>query len=159
MSANPIKWSNTLKQFVGFCQRIVWVCLIILWGWCLFKVNSRSTRKRCKICSKLIIKAPERRRRSGVFIVNFEHISHLFLVFLFLALNWSMLAGELSIITACFLKPVSRGIVNYHSLFFKTCKVENASFFLTSSNVAWVLILKIIIIDHHSFVECLNRPL
>ena len=23
LSANPIKWANTLKQFVGFCQRIV----------------------------------------------------------------------------------------------------------------------------------------
>ena len=45
--------------------------------------------KRCEICSKLTIKTPERRqwRRSGVFIVNFEHISHLFLVFLFLTLN------------------------------------------------------------------------
>ena len=31
-------------------------------------------------CTKLTIKTPERRqwRRSGVFIVNFEHISHLF---------------------------------------------------------------------------------
>ena len=38
----------------------------------------------CEICTKLIIKTPERRqpRRSGVFIVvNFEHISHIFLVF------------------------------------------------------------------------------
>ena len=33
LSANPTKWSNTLKQFVGFCRRIVLVCLIILWGW------------------------------------------------------------------------------------------------------------------------------
>ena len=32
-------------------------------------------------------------RRSGVFIVNFEHISHLFLVFLLLILNKSILAG------------------------------------------------------------------
>ena len=30
LSANPTKWSNTLKQFVGCSQRIVWVCLIIL---------------------------------------------------------------------------------------------------------------------------------
>ena len=28
---------------------------------CLFKVNNRNTRKRCEICSKLIIKTPERR--------------------------------------------------------------------------------------------------
>ena len=42
----------------------------------LFKVNNRNTRTRCKICSKLTIKIPEQRhwRRSGIFIVNFEHI-------------------------------------------------------------------------------------
>ena len=55
----------------------------------LFKVNNRNTRTRCEICSKLTINTPERRqwRRSGVFIVNFEHISHLALVFLLLILN------------------------------------------------------------------------
>ena len=44
----------------------------------LLKVNNRSTKTRCKICSRLTIKIPERRhwRRSGIFIVNFEHISH-----------------------------------------------------------------------------------
>ena len=37
----------------------------------------------------LTIKTPERRqlRRSGVFIVNFEHISHLALVFLLLTFS------------------------------------------------------------------------
>ena len=46
----------------------------------LFKVDNIITRKRYEICSKLTIKTPERRqwRRSGVFIVNFEHISHFF---------------------------------------------------------------------------------
>ena len=55
----------------------------------LLKVNNRNTRTRCEICSKLTINTPERRqwRRSGVFIVNFEHISHLVLVFLLLTLN------------------------------------------------------------------------
>ena len=44
----------------------------------MFKVKNRNTRKRCKICSKLTIKTPERRhgRRSGVFIVNFEHFPY-----------------------------------------------------------------------------------
>ena len=32
-SANPTSWSDALKQFVGNSQRIVWVCLTILWGW------------------------------------------------------------------------------------------------------------------------------
>ena len=55
----------------------------------LFKFNNRNTRPRCEICSKLTIKTPERRhwRRSGVFIVNFEYISHLALWFLFLTLS------------------------------------------------------------------------
>ena len=54
----------------------------------LLKVNIRNTRARCEIYSKLTIKIPERRRRrSGIFIVNFEHISHLVLVFLFLTLK------------------------------------------------------------------------
>ena len=33
LSTNPAKWSNTLKQFVGFGRRIVWVCLANSWGW------------------------------------------------------------------------------------------------------------------------------
>ena len=33
LRANPTKWSNTFKQFVSCCRRIVWVCLTILWGW------------------------------------------------------------------------------------------------------------------------------
>ena len=35
LSANFTKWSNTLKHFVGNSRRIVWVCLNILWDWCL----------------------------------------------------------------------------------------------------------------------------
>ena len=46
----------------------------------LLKVN-RSTRTRCETCSKLTIKTPERRH------VNFEHMSHLVLVFLLGTLN------------------------------------------------------------------------
>ena len=55
----------------------------------LLKVNNENTKARCEICSKLIIKTPKRRqlRRFGVFIVNFEHISHVVLVFLLLTLN------------------------------------------------------------------------
>ena len=56
----------------------------------LLKVNNRNTKTRCETCSKLTIKTPERRderRRSGVFIVNFEHISHLVLVFPLLTLS------------------------------------------------------------------------
>ena len=48
--------------------------------WNMFKGNYKNTRKR-------------HWRRSGVFIVNFEHISDLFLVFLLLTLNKQMLAS------------------------------------------------------------------
>ena len=69
----------------------------------MFKVNNRNTRTRCEVCSKLTIKIPERRqrrrsgifivnfehtwRRSGIFIVNFEHTSHFVLVLLLLTLS------------------------------------------------------------------------
>ena len=54
----------------------------------MFKVNNRNTRRSCEICSRLTIKTPERRRRrSGIFIVNFELILQLALVFLLLTLS------------------------------------------------------------------------
>ena len=61
----------------------------------MFKVSSRNTRAWCEICSKLTVKTPERRhwRHSGVFVVNFEQISHPVLVFLLLALKMLLPAG------------------------------------------------------------------
>ena len=46
----------------------------------MFRVNNKDTER-------------SHWRRSGVFIVNFEHISHLGLVFLLLTLNMQMLTG------------------------------------------------------------------
>ena len=51
----------------------------------LLKVDNGNTRTRYEISSKLNIKTLE--RRSSVFIVSFEHISHLVPVFLLLTLN------------------------------------------------------------------------
>ena len=64
-------------------------------GTYMFKVNNRNTKTRCKICLKLTIKTPEWRqwRRSGVFIVNFKHISRLVLLFLSLTLSSLISAG------------------------------------------------------------------
>ena len=69
-------WFLTTKSIIHFVAKLL--------------RNNRNTRTRCEICSKLKIKTPERRqwRRSGVFIVTFEHISRLFLVFLLLTLSW-----------------------------------------------------------------------
>ena len=52
----------------------------------LFIVTNKNTRRRREICSKLTIKT-ERRLRSGLFVVNFEYISSLVLVFLLLTLS------------------------------------------------------------------------
>ena len=43
----------------------------------MIKVNNRNTTTRYEICSKLTIKAPERRhwRRSGVFIVDWTYFT------------------------------------------------------------------------------------
>ena len=61
----------------------------------IFEVNNRNTRTSCEICSKLTIKIPEQCHWhcSGIFIVNFEHTSHLVLVFLLLTLNIKLPAG------------------------------------------------------------------
>ena len=61
-----------------------------------FKVNNRNS---CEICSELPIKTPERChwRCSGIFIVNFEHILHLFQLFLLSTLSKWMFAGIASI--------------------------------------------------------------
>ena len=54
-----------------------------------FKVDNGNTRTMCEIRSKLTIKTSERRhwRRYGIFIVNFEQVSHIALVFPLLSLN------------------------------------------------------------------------
>ena len=61
---------------------------IIKFSWhLLVQVNHGYTRTMREILSRLAIKTPEERRcRSGVFIVNFEHISHT--VLLFPLLTW-----------------------------------------------------------------------
>ena len=51
----------------------------------LFKLNIKNTDKGCEVSLKLTMKTPDRRhlRSSGVFIVNFEHISQLFSSFFY----------------------------------------------------------------------------
>ena len=73
----------------------------------LLKVNS-NTKTRFEIWSKSIVKAQER-PHSGVFIVNFEHISCLVLVFLMLTLNKQMPAGFKIVIKMGFLSDRTVG--------------------------------------------------
>ena len=62
----------------------------------MFKVYNGNTRTKYEKSSKLTIKTPERChwRHSGVFIINFEHISHFVLVFLLLTLNMLLAAWK-----------------------------------------------------------------
>ena len=105
LRANPTKSSNTLKQFV--CN-LPTNCLSVFDHFVIlalkglitfrtqlrsilpfpvgiypFKVNFRNTTTRCEICW----------HHSRVFMVNFEHISYLILVFLLLTLNMQLLTG------------------------------------------------------------------
>ena len=98
---NP--WKKKLHQITLVCDNIdLWVASAAIY---LLKVNNRNTRTRYEICSKLAIKTPKRRhcRRSGVFIVNFEHISHLCLVFLLLTLNMWLPAGKIHVFECYFI--------------------------------------------------------
>ena len=58
-------------------------------------VSNKNSRTMCEICPKLTIKTPERHQWHGlgVFIFNFEYISHLVLVFLLLTLNTQLPVG------------------------------------------------------------------
>ena len=62
----------------------------------LVSSNNRNTRKKCEICLVFTINTPVQRqwRRPGVFFFNFEHISHLSLLFLLLNLNRLMFATQ-----------------------------------------------------------------
>ena len=71
---------DTLSQTVYFLFPLLSSYDIVY----LLKVNNRNTRTRCEICLKLTI---NQWRRSGIFIVNSEDISHLVLAFLLLTLN------------------------------------------------------------------------
>ena len=106
----PFSQNNWVKAVNYFCKKSsmvdVWrsskICHVFLVSYSslhllysfqaniyLLKVTNWNIGKRCEICSELAIKIPERRqwRCYGFFIVNFKHVTHLFLVFLMLALN------------------------------------------------------------------------
>ena len=77
----PTSYHKSVKSFASFL-------VLFLPSRHLFKVDYRDWA-RCKICSKLRTKTPERHQwcRSGVFIFNFEHISYFVLVLLLLTLS------------------------------------------------------------------------
>ena len=68
---------NVLKRLREFFGKHTGVFL----GNYMFKVNNANARTRCEIYSKLTMEQWRQWRCSDVFIVNFEHISHLDLCF------------------------------------------------------------------------------
>ena len=72
----------------------VWLCITPK-NIYLFKTNNGNIRTMQEICSKLTIKTSEWRQwcRSGVFLINFEHISNIFPTFPLLTFNKWMPAG------------------------------------------------------------------
>ena len=89
-----LKQQTVYKKHLVFIYNSFWFRKPLYWANLnanyMFKVIKRNTRARCKICSELAIKTPERRHwgRSGVFIVNFKLISHVVLGFLLLPSSW-----------------------------------------------------------------------
>ena len=79
-------WKGVVRTFSFACTQPTITCS---------KLKNKNSRTRYEIGMKLTIKTPERRqwRRSGLFIVNFEQVSYLTLMFLFLTLSTDMLAG------------------------------------------------------------------
>ena len=63
LSGNPTELSNTLQQFVGCCRRIVWVCLIVLWG-CLKELKVLANSCSCDN-SKHLLKSGIRKKEAG----------------------------------------------------------------------------------------------
>ena len=98
-----LAWLNTNlgKIFCFVTKMVSWVFYPA--SIYLLKADKRNTRTRCEICSKLPIKTLERRYWHHsvsdaidiilAFTVNFEHSSHLPLVFLLLTLSMWMPAG------------------------------------------------------------------
>ena len=108
-------------------------------------------KTKSEICSKLSIKKPERHhwRLStssfdnndiiGVFVVNFQHISHLFLVLLLLTLNKKMLAGYVIWYYMCFgitcIFSWENQVQSYCFIFSVIVKTTNKAFYLLSNSL------------------------
>ena len=119
----------------------------------MFKVNNRITKTRCERYSKLTIKTPERHhwRCSGVFIINFEHISHLVLVFLFLTLSRYMPIGT----RLSFKQLLRKSINGLNSLSYSTHKrSENINSFKHSVKSYYLTKWKIAV---NGFLICVDE--
>ena len=103
----------------------------------LFKVNNKSTRTSCELCSKLATKASGRCHcsRSDLFIFNFEHFSWVVLMFLLLIVNKYWSAGRCSwnnwYIETWRIYTIKN--LSYHVLTSMTNRINSQLFFLVNS--------------------------
>ena len=120
-----LRWNGYIfPSFLHIYLKVLFSLFEIVYTWSLFqpaftcfKVSNRNTRTRCEICPKLTIKIPELRHwcRSGIFIANFGHISHLVLVFLLLTSNMWLPAG-INLCNGCKVLAVQR--LAFHFIIF-----------------------------------------
>ena len=75
-------FSHSISIYQKIVSRLLAYFRLFAAGIYLVQVNNDNTRTMCEICSNLTIKSPERRywRRSGVFNINFQQISHIILL-------------------------------------------------------------------------------
>ena len=90
------------------------------------KVNHSSTRKSCKMCSKVTIKTPEwsHWHRYGVFIVNLKQISHYFLVFLLLHFSSNSFLNNKFVLAYQFEFPILDNSFRLKALISEICSVS-----------------------------------
>ena len=83
----------------------------------MLKSNNRNTKRKCKVSPKPTKKTQEECQwhRSSVFIVKFEHISHLFIVLLLLTLNME------KFVEYCWIKILLRQLSIEQRYIFKVC--------------------------------------
>ena len=99
------------------------------------------TKTRCKICSKVTLRIPQRRPKlcSGVFIVNFKHISHLVLLFLLLTLNMDLSAGIKTLLSAAKRhKPLLLG--KDYFLFNQLFHQKKVFFYMNQKNLQTIMV-------------------
>ena len=91
----------------------------------VFKVNNRTTRKRCEICSSLTIKTPERRQWCRVWVSK----CYLWTYFTPFS-SFSILDFE-QVIVRWVITPKQKGFYHNHRAFFYTAEASWKGTFLT----------------------------
>ena len=131
-------WLVSIFPYMGW-MRLIWAAVHS--NHLPVKINNRNTRKRYEVCVKLTIKSPKRRQWSeyDVFIFNFQHISHFFLVFLLLAITGKYLLGGYVVHTPSWHLLVQKHLWQYKNNVWNLFKVNNKDTRTMSMTSFWCL--------------------